>query len=212
MSDVRERELRAELVATAAFLFARGYSHGSAGNLSARCGERILITPTGGSLSDLTPESIAAIDLRGQATGAARPSKEAPFHLAAYRTRADCGAVVHLHSHYSVALSCLAELDERDALPPLTPYYVMRVGRVPTVPYFPPGDERLGAALAELAAGARAMLMRNHGLIALGRDLRDAADVAQELEAHARLFFELAGRGRPLTPEQVAELHARFAS
>jgi len=199
-----------ELVATALSLFERGYSFGTAGNISVRDGETVLVTPTGCSLGRLTAGAIARLDLAGNVIGDCKPSKEAHFHLAIYRARPQSGAVVHLHSTYATALACLRELDVEDALPVLTPYYAMRVPKLPVVPYLPPGDPRLGPEVEERARRTPALLLRNHGSIAAAATLAEAAALAEELEEAARLYFLLGDRGLPLTPAQVAELRRRF--
>jgi len=205
-----ENGLRERMVAVARSLFARGYSFGTAGNISARLGGEVLITPTGSSFETVRPEEIARLDGDGTPVGPNKPSKEFYFHLAVYRARADAGAVVHLHSTYAVAVSCLRNLDTRDALPVLTPYYAMRVGRLPVIEYYPPGDPGLGPAVEQAAREARAMLLRNHGPIAIGRDLADAAALAEELEEQAKLYFLLGERAEPLKAAQIEELKKRF--
>lgn len=200
----------AELVAVARSLFDRGYSFGSAGNLSVRSGDAILMTPTGSSLGSLTADALAKVDCAGRVIGDIRPTKEAHFHLAIYRARPECGAVVHLHSTYSTALACLRDLDTEDALPVLTPYYAMRVPKLPVVPYLPPGDPALAGEVERRAAATPALLLRHHGSIAAGTTLSEASALAEELEEAARLYFLLGERGQPLSEDQVAELRRRF--
>ncbi len=197
---------RGDLVRVARSLFARGYSFGTAGNLSLRCNEEVFITPTNSSFETVDADDIARLDLAGNVNGANRPSKEWPFHAAIYRARPDAGGVVHLHSHYATALSCLRDLDLADALPPLTPYYAMRVPKLPVVPYYRPGDPRLGGEVSARAAATTAMLLRNHGLIAFGATLAEAAALAEEVEEQARLYFRLGERARLLTAAEIAEL------
>ena len=199
-----------ELVAVARSLFERGYSFGTAGNISVRAGGTILVTPTGSSLGSLSAESLAQVDPAGNAIGHATPSKETHFHLAIYRARPHCAAIVHLHSTYVTALACLRELDLNDALPVLTPYYAMRVPKLPVVPYLPPGDPALATEVEQRAASTPALLLRNHGGIAAGSTLADAAALAEELEESARLYFLLSDRGQALSAAQVAELRRRF--
>lgn len=202
-------ELIRAIVATGRSLFERGYAFGTAGNISCRAGNTIFSTPTGSSLGDLSPENIAVCDLNGTVTSKSTPTKELPFHLAAYRSRGDCQAVVHLHSAYATAVSCLKNLDMKDALPAFTPYYAMRVPSLPVIAYFPPGDARLAAELEKFAAQTPAMLMRSHGSIALGKDLLQASALAEEIEETARLFFILGERGQALSASEVAELRSR---
>ncbi len=188
-------------------LFERGYAHGSTGNISVRLDAEVWITPTGQSLRGLTPARLARLDLGGSPLNENRPSKEHPFHTAIYRTREDARAVVHLHSAYAVALSCLESFDGDASLPPLTPYYFMRVAPLAVLPYFRPGSAALADAIAAVAAAHHSILLRNHGLICAGSSLSEAADRAEELEQTARLHFILRGeRVRTLSPADVQEL------
>jgi ribulose-5-phosphate 4-epimerase/fuculose-1-phosphate aldolase len=192
-------------------MFYRGYSFGTAGNVSIRVGQAVFATPTGSSLGSLEANSIARCDLAGNVNGTAKPTKELPFHLAVYRARPQSNAVVHLHSTYATAASCLADLNVEDALPVLTPYYGMRIPNLPVVPYLPPGDPELGREVEKRIAGTPAVLLRNHGSIAVGGSLAEAAALAEEIEEAARLFFILGSRGQALSSGQVAELRRRFA-
>lgn len=202
-------ELQALCDAGADF-FARGDAFGGTGNLSLRQGDRVWITPTGSQLGRLTPDRLAEIDLEGRSAGAAKPSKEFPFHLAIYRARPDVAAIVHLHAPHTVALSCLAEL-EGEPLPPLTPYYLMRVAPLGVVPYFRPGSDELAGAVGEAIGTHDNLLLRNHGSICTGATLAEAVDRALELEETARLFFLLQGhRTRRLTDAEVEELRRVF--
>lgn len=200
-----------KLVATARSLFERGYSYGTSGNVSVRVAETILITPTGSSLGSLTVEDLACVDDAGSVLGHAKPSKESHFHLAIYRARPHTGAVVHLHSCYATALACLRDLDVDDGLPVLTPYYAMRVPKLELIKYMPPGDPMLATAVEERARITPALLLRNHGSIAAGNTLADAAALAEEIEEAARLFFLLGDRAQPLSTPQVLELRRRFS-
>ena len=201
-----------DIAATAQSLFHRGYSYGTAGNISVRIGDRVLITPTGSSFGSLQADHLALTDMSGQVRGPNKPSKELPFHLAAYVARADVFAVVHLHSTHAVAFSCIRDLDARNALPPLTPYFVMKCGKLPVAPYHRPGSPSLAAEVMRLAPDHDVLLMANHGSLALGATLFDAASSAEELEEQCKIYFLLQGRGRPLTAADVAELSAIFRS
>jgi 3-dehydro-4-phosphotetronate decarboxylase len=201
---------RADLVAIARSMYDRGYTFGSAGNISARTGDRVIISPTQSSFADLAADALAEITLGGSLVSGPPPSKEVPFHLAAYRARPEAGAVVHLHCCYATALSCLDDLNTDDALPVFTPYLAMRIPCLPVVGYFAPGDTALGPAVESAALKSPALLLRNHGPVAIGRTLREASALAEEIEEQARLFFVLGSRGRILTPAQVAELRRRF--
>ena len=188
----------------------RGYAFGSTGNLSIREGGsqgRIWISPTGRSLRNLRPEEFALMGLDGALQNDRKPSKEAPFHLAAYRTAGErAGAIIHLHSTYSVALSCLA--DPVGALRPLTPYFQMRVAPLAVVPYFRPGSPQLGTYVGDAAKESTCMILRNHGMTCFGRTIEEAVDRAEELEETAKLLFMLRGRDdlQVLTPAEVEEL------
>ena len=203
-----------ELCEAGASFYQRNYAFGSTGNLSVRDGESIWITPTGSSLRKLRPERLARVSLDGQLRNEAKPSKELPFHLASYRAAAGrAAAVVHLHSTYSVALSCLRDLDAAEPLAAITPYYLMRVAPLAVVPYFRPGSPDLGPAVETLARDHNCLLLRNHGLIAIGRTLDEAVDRAEELEETAKLFFLLRGYDvQALTAEQRAEIDQIFRS
>jgi 3-dehydro-4-phosphotetronate decarboxylase len=199
-----------ELIAISRSIFERGYSFGTAGNISVRVEETVLSTPTGSSLGTLAADRIARSDLDGNVSGPNKPTKEIPFHLAVYRARPQSHAVVHLHSAYATALSCLRDINVEDALPVLTPYYGMRIPYLPVVPYLPPGDPQLGQEVEKRIAHTPAVLLRNHGSITVGATLAEAAALAEEIEETARLFFILGGRGQALSPEEVAELRRRF--
>jgi 3-dehydro-4-phosphotetronate decarboxylase len=189
----------------------RGYAFGSTSNLSVRAGDEVWITPTGQSLKGLTPARLARVDLNGQSRNENRPSKELPFHLAVYRQRPEARAVVHLHSTHAVALSCLDSFDPSNPLPPLTPYYFMRVAPLAVLPYFRPGSVALAEAIEGAAAAHHSMLLRNHGLICAGSSLGEAVDRAEELEQTARLYFILRGeKVRHLTEGEVEELRKIF--
>jgi ribulose-5-phosphate 4-epimerase/fuculose-1-phosphate aldolase len=192
-------------------LFDRGYGCGSSGNISVRLDDGILISPTNSSLGRLDPARISKLGLDGSVLGGDKPSKEAFLHLAMYGERPEMTSVVHLHSTHSVAVSTLEELDPEDLLPPITAYYVMRVGRLPLVPYFPPGDAGLAEAVRKVAKHAHAMLLANHGPVVAGKSLDDAVYAAEELEETAKLYLMLRGeKTRFLTQAQVSELRIRF--
>lgn len=192
-------------------LYRRGYAFGSTGNVSIRLKDEIWITPTGKSLSGLTVSQLACIDLQGASQNENRPSKEFPFHLAIYRQRDDVRAIVHLHSTYSVALSCLESVETGEALPPLTPYYFMRVAPLAVLPYFRPGSQGLAEAVELAAPLHNCMLLRNHGTICAGANLGEAVDRTEELEQTARLHFILRGEHvRSLTDDEIAELKTSF--
>ena len=208
MSD--ESRLREELCLLGRSMFERGLTHGSTGNLSVRCGIGWLMTPTGSSLGRLDPAKLSRLDATGSLLDGDPPTKEHFLHRAMYAKRPASNAVVHLHSFHSVAVSVLADVDPHDVLPPLTAYYVMRVGSLPLVPYFAPGDSKLADAVAMFAGKHHALLLANHGPVVAGSSLSAAADAIEELEATAALYLRLHGRRvRPLSAEQVAGLRPR---
>ncbi len=211
IKDMSEREIREQITLHGRSLYDRGYSHGSSGNISVRLTSGILITPTNSSLGRLDPDRISLVASDGRHLSGDKPSKEAFLHLAMYEKRAKDHAVVHLHSTHSVAVSCLADIDPRDVLPPVTAYYVMRVGKMPLVPYYPPGDAGLAEAVASRAGETRAMLLANHGPVISGSDLEGAVYAAEEMEESAKLFLLLRRESvRFLNSEQCAELNRRF--
>jgi 3-dehydro-4-phosphotetronate decarboxylase len=208
---VSESGLREDIAAFGALLTGLGLAHGATGNISVRLDDGLLVTPTNSRLGRLDPARIARLDRDGRHVGGEQPSKEAFLHQCVYEMRPDARAIVHLHSTHSVAISCLSGLDEADVLPPLTAYYVMRVGKLPLVPYFPPGDTRLAAAVRQVAAGHAAVLLANHGPVVAGRSLDAAVGAIEELEATARLYLLLQGQKvRPLTAAQVEVLRELY--
>ncbi len=206
-----ELALRQQMSELCASLFARGFSVGTAGNVSARFDDGILMTPTNSTLGDIDPERIAKIDLDGIHVSGDKPTKEVFLHQAFYATRPEAGAVVHLHSTWATALSCLEDTDPNDCIPPLTPYVVMRVGTVKLVPYVKPGDPKSGDLIRELGGKYSAVLLANHGPVVSGKDLFSAVCAAEELEETAKLFLALRGMPtRMLDVAQVAELKDTF--
>ena len=206
-----ETALRDDIARLARSLFDRGLTFGSSGNISARLDDGWLMTPTGSSLGDLDPARISRLDAGGKLLSGDEPTKEAFLHTAMYDQRADAGAIVHLHSTHSVAVSCLDGIDAKNVLPPLTAYYVMRVGTLPLIPYFAPGDLDLAKAVGEMASRHHAVLLANHGPVVAGKSLKDAVYATEELEETAKLFLALQGmKTRPLTKEQLRDLQARY--
>jgi L-ribulose-5-phosphate 4-epimerase len=206
-----EAELRDQVVDLCRSLFERGLAHGSAGNVSARLENHVLVSPTNSCLGRLNPRQLSKVTLKGKHIAGDKPSKEAPLHLGIYRERPDAGAVVHLHSTYATVLSCLADTNAEDAMAPITPYLMMRVGRVPMVPYHLPGSDELAEAVRAKAAAHRAVLMANHGFVVAGRTFEDAVFNAEELEENAKLLVLTRGqRLRLLTPADIAALEAKF--
>ena len=208
---MKENALREQICNVARSIFDRGLTHGSTGNISARCDDGWLLTPTGSNLGRLDPARLSKLDWEGKLVSGDPPSKESFLHLAMYQERSRSGAVIHLHSTHSVAVSVLEEVDPQDVLPPITAYYVMRIGTLPLVPYFAPGDMKLADAVRGYAGRHHAVLLANHGPVVAGADLAAASDAVEELEATARLYLLLKGsRIRTLSPEACAELRRKF--
>ena len=206
-----ENKLREEIVEFGRSIFERGLTAGSSGNISVRVDDGWLLTPTNVCLGRLDPARVAKLDWDGRHISGDAPSKEAFLHRSMYEERSGAGAVVHLHSTHSAAVSCMDGLDCADCLPPLTAYYVMKIGRLPLIPYHRPGDAALGTAIRGLAGRHSAVLLANHGPVVSGKTLDDAVDSAEELEQTARLSLLLTNRATaPLSAEQVAALDARF--
>lgn len=200
-----EARLREQLCTLAKSLFDRGLTHGSTGNISARTPDGgLLVSPTGTSFGRLDPGRLSRFDATGQHVGGDKPTKEMPLHTAFYDTRGTAGAVVHLHSCHSVALSLLPGVDEDNFLPAYTPYGIMQVGRVKLLPFFVPGDPAMGQAVRGLAGKRTAVMLANHGPVVAGKDVEAACNAIEELEATARLALMTRGMGaEPLTGGQI---------
>jgi len=206
-----EARLREQMCVLAKSLFDRGLTHGSTGNISSRTEDGgMLVSPTGTSFGRLDPGRLARFDANGSHLSGDRPTKEMPLHSAFYDTRGTTGAVVHLHSCHSVALSMLHEPGE-DFLPPLTPYAVMQLGRVTLLPFFLPGDPAMGQAVRGLAGKRTAVMLANHGPVVAGRDVEAACNAIEELEATAQLALMTRGLNpRGLTDAQVRDVVTKF--
>jgi ribulose-5-phosphate 4-epimerase/fuculose-1-phosphate aldolase len=207
-----EADLRRELVHMGESLYARQLAHGSAGNLSVKLEDgAILVTPTNSSLGSLDADRISKVSPAGELISGDPPSKEYVFHLAVYDERPAARAVVHLHSTYSVAVSCLDHEQTHEPIPPLTAYYVMRVGTLPLVGYFRPGDLALADEVRRVSREHRSMLLANHGPIVSGKSLEEAVYAYEELEETAKIFFIVGDRPTsPLRPEDVADINRTF--
>jgi ribulose-5-phosphate 4-epimerase/fuculose-1-phosphate aldolase len=206
-----EAQLREEICLLAKSMFDRGLTHGSSGNISARLSDgTLLVTPTGSSFGRLDPARLSLLDASGQHLSGDAPTKEVPLHTAFYETR-PTGAVVHLHSCHSVALSILPDIDPDCVLPPLTAYGVMQVGRVKLLPYYRPGDPAMGDAIRGLAGKRSAVLLAHHGPVVAGKDLGAAVNAMEELEATAKLALLTRGMGpQMLDADQINELVTTF--
>ncbi len=210
MSD--ESRLRETICLFGRSLFDRGLTAGSSGNISVRLSDGgWLTTPTNSSLGFLDPGRLSRLDSDGRLASGDAPTKELPLHTALYETRKDAGAIVHLHSTHSVAVSMLPDIDPANALPPMTAYYVMKVGRTALVPYYRPGDSAVVDAIRGLAGRYSAVLLANHGPVVAGRDLEAAVYATEELEETAKLRLLLHGLNpRLLTRAQVRDLVTHF--
>lgn len=212
MSTHDVNRLREQITVYGQSLFDRGLTMGSSGNISVRLADGgWLMTPTNACLGRLDPARLARLDVNGKLVDGDAPTKESFLHTAMYDERPQSGAIVHLHSTHSVAVSCLPETDPCDCIPPLTAYYVMRVGKLPLVPYHIPGDPALADAVRGLAGQHSAVLLANHGPVVAGKTLDAAVYATEELEETAKLFLLLRGQNpRVLSTQQIADLEARF--
>ncbi len=207
-----ETELREQICLLAKSLFDRGLTHGSTGNISARTEDGgLLVSPTGTSFGRLDPARLSRFDASGTLVSGDPPTKEMPLHTAFYDTRSSAGAVVHLHSCHSVAWSMMPEADADDFLPPLTPYAIMKLGKVKLLPFFLPGDPAMGEAVRGLAGKRSAVMLANHGPVVAGKDIEAACNAIEELEETARLAMLLRGTdARALTEQQVRAIVTKF--
>ena len=209
---MRESDLREQVCVLAKSLFDRGLTHGSTGNISARTEDGgLLVSPTGTSFGRLDPGRLSRFDAKGMHVAGDKPTKEMPLHSAFYDTRSTAGAVVHLHACHSVALSMLPDADEDNFLPPLTPYGIMKLGKVKLLPFFLPGDPAMGDAVRGLAGKRSAVMLANHGPVVAGKDIEAACNAVEELEETARLALMLRGTGAvALTDDQVRAVVTEF--
>ncbi len=208
---MNESILRDQICELGKSLFDRGYTHGSTGNISAKLDDGWLLTPTNSCLGRLDPARLSKMAWDGKLLAGDAPSKESFLHLAMYEERKSFGAVVHLHGSDSVGVSLLDNVNCDDCLPPLTAYYIMRIGRLPLLPYYKPGDISLVNAVREVAKKHHAVLLANHGPVVAGTSLSAAVDAAEELEQTAKIFLQLRyEKLRTLSSEQVDELRRTF--
>jgi ribulose-5-phosphate 4-epimerase/fuculose-1-phosphate aldolase len=208
-----EASLREAICRFGRSIFERGLTSGSSGNISARLSDgRWVATPTNSSLGWLDPARLSLMEASGKLISGDAPTKELPLHLALYETRHGAGAIVHLHSTHSVAVSMLQDIDAQNVLPPLTAYYLMRVGRTALVPYYRPGDPAVADAIRGLAGRYSSVLLSNHGPVVSGKDLEAAVYATEELEDTAKLHLLLRGLNpRLLTRDQVRDLVEHFS-
>ena len=207
-AETRERDKIARLSRS---LYERGLTAGSSGNISVRLSDGWLLTPTNSCLGELDPARISKLDWQGTVLAGDPPSKEAFLHRSMYEVRPQAGAIVHLHSTHSAAVSCLCGLDPANCIPPLTPYFVMKIGRLPLVPYHRPGDKALGDVIKTLAPRHSAVLLANHGPVVSGADLEGAVYASEELEETAKIFLLLQNaKTNCLNTDQIEELKVAF--
>ena len=210
---MNENQQRDQIVLLAKSMFERGLTFGSSGNISARVDDGWLMTPTGSTMGTLDPSKISKLNNEGTHIKGDKPTKESFLHRVMYEQRPGTGAVVHLHSTHSVAVSCLVDIDKKNVLPPITAYYVMKIGTLPLVPYFPPGDLNLAKAVSEMASDHHAVLLANHGPVVAGKSLEDAVDAMEELEETAKLFLMLKNMNTSFLDDfQIADLKNRFSN
>ena len=208
---MKDAQIKDDIVRLARSLFDRGLSFGSSGNISVRTQDGWLMTPAGSSMGSLDPERISRLDRDGNWLSGDQPTKESFLHMSMYGKRSKANAIVHLHSTHSVAVSCLHDIDTNNVLPPLTAYYVMRIGTLPLIPYFAPGDINLAKAVGEMASKHHAVLLANHGPVVAGTCLEDAVYATEELEETAKLFLLLRGHAtKPLSESQIIDLKTKF--
>jgi 3-dehydro-4-phosphotetronate decarboxylase len=207
-----ETRLREEICRLGRSLFERGLTPGSSGNISVKLDDGgTMVTPTNASLGSLDPARLSRLSPEGRLISGDAPTKEVPLHSALYQTRGGARAVVHLHSTHSVALSMLPEIDPRAALPPMTPYYLMKCGLTALMPYYRPGDPAVADAIRGLAGQYSSVLLANHGPVVSGDTLEAAVFAIEELEETAKLYLLLRGLNpRYLSPEQVKDLTKVF--
>ena len=210
---MNENQQRDQIVLLAKSMFERGLTFGSSGNISARVDDGWLMTPTGSTMGTLDPAKISKLNNEGTHIQGDKPTKESFLHRVMYEQRPGTGAVVHLHSTHSVAVSCLVDIDKKNVLPPITAYYVMKIGTLPLIPYFPPGDLNLAKAVSEMATDHHAVLLANHGPVVAGKSLEDAVYAMEELEETAKLFLMLKNMNTSFLDDfQIADLKNRFSN
>jgi 3-dehydro-4-phosphotetronate decarboxylase len=208
---MKDRAARKAICKLGRRLVERGLVHGTTGNISVRSADGYIFTPTGAALDKLEPDDLSLVSADGEHLSGLAPTKEQHLHRAMYDARPSAGAIVHTHSTHCVAVTLLPHVHHDDALPALTPYYIMRVGYAPVVPYFPPGDPGLAAAVGRYATGRNVLLLAHHGPVIAGTSLEDAATILEELEENARLFLLVAhSKYRSLDADAVKDLRERF--
>jgi ribulose-5-phosphate 4-epimerase/fuculose-1-phosphate aldolase len=207
-----EARIREEICSTGASLYQRGYTVGSAGNISARLDDGWLITPTDACLGRLDPAEIAKVDLAGNAVSGGKPSKTLALHRGIYARNAQTRGIVHTHSTHLVALTLAGVWSEADVLPPITPYYVMKVGHIPLIRYRCPGDPQVAEQIAALADSVRGVLLERLGPVVWERSVAQASYALEELEETARLWLMTNPKPAPLDEAALEELRTVFGA
>lgn len=210
MSD--ESRIREQICATGASLYQRGYTVGAAGNISARLHDGWLITPTDACLGRLDPAELSKVDAGGQWVSGAKPSKTLVLHRGIYGNDGEARAVIHTHSTHLVALTLSGVWRDDEVLPPITPYQVMKVGRIPLIRYRRPGDPQAAAEVAALAGQVRGALFERLGPVVWERSVEQASHVLEELEETARLWLMTHPRPQPLDAAAIDELRTTFGA
>jgi ribulose-5-phosphate 4-epimerase/fuculose-1-phosphate aldolase len=216
---MNERELRQEICRVGRSLFERGYVHSTAGNISVRLPDGFLITPSEACLGFLSPTGLAKVGADGVQISGERASKTLTLHRRIYGADADAGCVIHTHSTHLVALTLSGVWKEEDILPPITPYYVMKVGHVPLIEYYRPGDATVGELVAQTierrrgeGTPIRAVMLDRLGPNVWHSTPTGAMAVLEELEETARLWLLTARKPEPLTEEQIDQLRRQFGA
>lgn len=199
-----------EIVKTCGYLYQRGMVTSTEGNVSVREKNRVLITPSGKSLRELTPEMIVESDLAGNVLRGEVPSKEMQMHLTIYKVRIDINAVIHTHSPYSTCVASMMNRPDNEVLPALTPGFVVRVGRLNLVRYYMPGSSELCRGVVKHMKSCNAVLLQNHGLVAAGKDLEQALNIAEEVEQNAQIYILANRKARNLSSAEIRELLDTF--
>lgn len=209
---ISESRIREEICTVGASLYNRGYTVGAAGNISARLDDGWLITPTDACLGRLDPAALSKVDVAGNWVSGAKPSKTLALHQGIYRANPEARGIVHTHSTHLVALTLAGVWRPDEVLPPITPYQVMKVGRIPLIAYRRPGDPQVAAEVAALAAQVRGALFERLGPVVWERSVAHAAYALEELEETARLWLMSLPRPEPLDAAALEELRAAFGA
>lgn len=207
-----EARLREEICTVGASLYSRGYTVGSAGNISARLEDGWLITPTDACLGRLDPAAIAKVGLGGDWISGDKPSKTLALHRQVYDRNPGVGGVVHTHSTHLVALTLAGVWRPDDILPPITPYQVMKVGHIPLIPYARPGAASVAEQVAQLANRVRGVMLERLGPVVWESSVSKASFALEELEETARLWLLSEPRPAPLDAAALAELAETFGA